>query len=120
MQSNIIFYKNIIFSLVLVGGGKQTLIIDHSVNSNIHLVPVFDAKEKVKKGEIKAEDIPYMQRGNGASWDNSDVKGAKKKQWNDKDKIYNANDTQGGIDWTGRSMRKGPTMPVTKCSKYAP
>ena len=44
-----------------------------------HLMPVFNAKEKVKKGEIKAEDIPYMQRGNGASWDNSDVKGAKKK-----------------------------------------
>jgi hypothetical protein len=79
-----------------------------------HLMPVFNAKEKVKKGEIKTEDIPYMQRGNGASWDNSDVKGAKKKQWNDKDKIYNANDAQGGIDWTGRNMRKGPTTPVNK------
>ena len=28
-----------------------------------HLMPVFNAKDKVKKGQIKAEDIPYMQRG---------------------------------------------------------
>jgi hypothetical protein len=28
-----------------------------------HLLPVFSAQEKVKKGEIKMEDIPYMQRG---------------------------------------------------------
>jgi hypothetical protein len=26
-------------------------------------MPVFNAKEKVKKGELKLEDIPYMQRG---------------------------------------------------------
>lgn len=37
-----------------------------------HLLPVFNAKERVKKGELKAEDIPYMQRG--GSWDNTDVK----------------------------------------------
>jgi hypothetical protein len=28
-----------------------------------HLLPVFNAKEKVKQGKIKQEDIPYMQRG---------------------------------------------------------
>ena len=28
-----------------------------------HLLPVFNAKEKVKRGQLKAEDIPYMQRG---------------------------------------------------------
>jgi len=28
-----------------------------------HLMPVFNAKERVKKGELKTEDIPYMQRG---------------------------------------------------------
>lgn len=27
-----------------------------------HLMPVFNAEEKVKKGQIKREDIPYMQR----------------------------------------------------------
>jgi len=43
-----------------------------------HLLPVFNAKEKIAKGELKLEDIPYMQRG--GAWDNSDVKGAKKSQ----------------------------------------
>lgn len=28
-----------------------------------HLLPVFNAKEQVKQGKIKPEDIPYMQRG---------------------------------------------------------
>ena len=31
-----------------------------------HLLPVFNAKEKVAKGLLKVEDIPYMQRGE--SW----------------------------------------------------
>lgn len=73
-----------------------------------HLMPVFNAKEKVKKGKLKAEDIPYMQRGGGASWDNSDVKGAKKMAWNSKDKTYDANAKPGAVDWTGRNERKGP------------
>jgi hypothetical protein len=28
-----------------------------------HLLPVFNAKEKVKRGDIRPEDVPYMQRG---------------------------------------------------------
>ena len=40
-----------------------------------HLMPMMNAKEKLKKGAIKEEDIPYMQRG--GSWDNADVKGGK-------------------------------------------
>lgn len=28
-----------------------------------HLMPMMFAKEKIKKGEIKKEDVPYMQRG---------------------------------------------------------
>jgi hypothetical protein len=28
-----------------------------------HLMPVFNAAERIKKGELKPEDIPYMQRG---------------------------------------------------------
>jgi hypothetical protein len=28
-----------------------------------HLLPVFNAKERIAKGELKKEDIPYMQRG---------------------------------------------------------
>jgi hypothetical protein len=31
-----------------------------------HLMPVFNSKEKIKSGELKPEDIPYMQRG--GSW----------------------------------------------------
>jgi adenylate kinase family enzyme len=34
--------------------------------------PVFNVNEKLRTGEIKKVDIPYMQRNNGA-WDNSDV-----------------------------------------------
>lgn len=32
-----------------------------------HLLPVFNAEERVKKGELKPEDIPYMQRGGVSS-----------------------------------------------------
>jgi hypothetical protein len=28
-----------------------------------HLLPVMNAKERVKQGKIKPEDVPYMQRG---------------------------------------------------------
>jgi hypothetical protein len=28
-----------------------------------HLLPVFNAKEQIKSGKLKQEDIPYMQRG---------------------------------------------------------
>lgn len=53
-----------------------------------HLLPVMFAKDRIKKGEIKASDVPYMQRG--GNWDDSDVKGAKKKQWNAIDKKQEA------------------------------
>lgn len=77
-----------------------------------HLLPVFNAKEKIKKGELKVEDIPYMQRG--GAWDNSDVKGAKKKDWDAMDKTYNANEKQGnGWDWSGKQQRKGPSVSKT-------
>jgi hypothetical protein len=38
-------------------------------------MPMFNAKDKLKSGSIKREDIPYMQRG--GSWDNTDIKGGK-------------------------------------------
>ena len=53
-----------------------------------------------------------MQRGNGASWDNSDVKGAKRKQWNEKDKAYRADESRDAVDWTGRNLRQGPKQTV--------
>jgi hypothetical protein len=67
---------------------------------------MFNAKEKLKKGAIKEEDIPYMQRG--GSWDNADIKGAKKKAWTAFDKNYQASFTPAKPDWTGTVERKGP------------
>lgn len=86
-----------------------------------HLLPVFNAEEKVKKGILKPEDIPYMQRG--GSWDNSDVKGAKKKRWLQSDKQYadgGYKKSQSvsilgegrGLDWTGSRGRTGPSESV--------
>ena len=86
-----------------------------------HLMPVFNAKERVKRGELKVEDIPYMQRG--GNWDNSDVKGAKKKNWLKSDKEYSSGGFKKeqsvsifgkgeGLDWTGKRSRAGPAESV--------
>ena len=82
-----------------------------------HLLPVMNAEERVRKGELKREDIPYMQRG--GSWDNSDVKGAKKKRWLSSDKEYSGGGFKkeqsvsifgkgDGLDWTGTKAKQGP------------
>jgi hypothetical protein len=58
-----------------------------------------------------------MQRG--GAWDNSDVKGAKKKRWLESDKEYSGGGFRKeqsvsifgkgeGLDWTGTRARKGP------------
>jgi hypothetical protein len=65
-----------------------------------HLFPAMFAKERVKKGEMKEEDIPYMQRL--GSWDNSDVKGAKKKEWSETDKK---------MELIPSWLRRGPLAP---------
>ena len=86
-----------------------------------HLMPVFNAKERVKKGDLKVEDIPYMQRG--GNWDNSDVKGAKKKSWLKSDKQYSSGGFKkeqsvsifgkgDGLDWSGKRARSGPAETV--------
>jgi len=83
-----------------------------------HLMPMFDAKKKLREGKIKESDIPYMQRGNG-KWDQTDVKGAKKKRWLGSDKDYAAGGYKkeqsvsvfgygNGLDWTGKNAKKGP------------
>lgn len=83
-----------------------------------HLLPVMFAKERVKKGELREEDVPYMQRG--GSWDNTDVKGAKKLKWNEIDKKYQGQaPSQLKVDWTGQQARRGPAQ-VNKKSDNKP
>lgn len=84
-----------------------------------HLLPVENAKERLAKGELKPEDIPYMQRG--GNWDNTDLKGAKKVKWLNSDKDYATGGYKKeqsvsifgygkGLDWTGTRDREGPSM----------
>ncbi len=84
-----------------------------------HLLPVENARERLAKGELKPEDIPYMQRG--GNWDNSDLKGAKKIRWLNSDKEYVNGGFKKeqsvsifgygkGLDWTGTRDREGPAV----------
>merc|ERR1712157_100881 len=77
-------------------------------------------------GELKVEDIPYMQRG--GNWDNTDVKGAKKVSWLNSDKEYASGGykkTQSvsifgegaGLDWTGKREKVGPIRQVSTKAK---
>jgi hypothetical protein len=92
-----------------------------------HLMPVFNAKERVKKGDLKVEDIPYMQRG--GNWDQSDVKCAKRKSWLKSDKEYSSGGFmkeqsvsifgQGeGLDWSGKRSRRGPESVLGAAPKF--
>ena len=92
-----------------------------------HLMPMFNAKEKLRSGKIKKEDIPYMQRG--GAWDNSDVKGARKKTWLSSDKDYAGGGFKkaqsvsilgegAGLDWTGKRDKTGPTQGVKLGKNY--
>lgn len=97
---------------------------DLEKGKSTHLFPAFFAKERVKKGEIKEEDIPvshlFYKAGHWhilkhishtimtlflpvrGSWDNSDVKGAKnKKEWTETDKK-----NKSIPDW----LRRGPNL----------
>jgi hypothetical protein len=80
-----------------------------------HTFAPIDYKERVKRGLMKKEDVPYMVRG--GNWDNSDVKGAKKLQWSKKDKDYAKGGYKKeqsasilgsgpGFDWTGMGDKK--------------
>jgi hypothetical protein len=62
-----------------------------------------------------------MQRG--GSWDNADVKGAKKKKWLSSDKEYSDGGYKreqsvsifgkgGGLDWTGSKARSTPSESI--------
>jgi hypothetical protein len=93
-----------------------------------HMMPMFNSKAKLKSGEIKMEDIPYMQRG--GSWDNSDVKGAKKVKWLGSDKDYAGGGFKKeqsvsvwgygeGLDWTGSRSKQGPEGEMRQAPKFA-
>mmetsp|Transcript_26952 Transcript_26952/g.45924 ORF Transcript_26952/g.45924 Transcript_26952/m.45924 type:complete len:211 (+) Transcript_26952:104-736(+) len=92
-----------------------------------HLMPMENAKERLRRGEIKKEDIPYMQRG--GAWDNSDVKGAKKKKWLASDQEYAGGGYKKsqsvsilgegkGLDWTGKRDKTGPVQGVKLGKNY--
>ena len=84
-----------------------------------HLMPMFNAKEKLNKGAIKQQDIPYMQRG--GKWDDSDIKGAKKKAANAYDQKYNNESNQRfGIDWTGGGSQQRGGGPAAAAKTQAP
>jgi hypothetical protein len=70
--------------------------------------------DKLKKGLIKKEEVPYMVRG--GSWDNSDVFGARRLRWNKNDVEYARGGYKKeqsasllgsgpGLDWTGSRPR---------------
>ena len=70
--------------------------------------------DKLKKGLIKKEEVPYMVRG--GSWDNSDVFGARRLRWNKNDVDYARGGFKKeqsasllgsgpGLDWTGSRPR---------------
>ena len=72
-------------------------------------------REKLKSGQIKKQDVPYMVRG--GSWDNADVRGAKKKRWLKSDVDYSRGGYKKeqsasilgsgpGFDWTGTRSRE--------------
>ena len=62
-----------------------------------------------------------MQRG--GSWDNSDVKGARKKKWSARDREYEGGGYKKeqsvsifgygeGLDWAGNKARRGPSESI--------
>ena len=79
-----------------------------------HSFAPLNYKEKLQKGLISLGDVPYMLRG--GSWDNSDVRGARKLKWNKADREYARGGYKKeqsvsilgsgpGLDWTGSRPR---------------
>jgi hypothetical protein len=86
--------------------------------ANHHFAP-FNFKERLQKGQLRKDDIPYMVRG--GSWDNSDVFGAKKIKWTREDRQYAKGGYRKeqsasligsgpGLDWTGSRSRDESLM----------
>jgi hypothetical protein len=82
-----------------------------------HYVAPVGYKKMLRNGSLKLEDVPYMVR-EGGSWDNSDVPGARRVPWTDKDREYSRGGytkeqsasifgSGPGLDWTGTRPRDG-------------
>jgi hypothetical protein len=78
-----------------------------------HFAPI-GYKDKLQKGGLQRQDVPYMVRG--GSWDNSDVRGAKKQRWLQTDRDYARGGYKKeqsasllgsgpGLDWAGNRPR---------------
>jgi len=52
---------------------KSRSFADWQKSGGKNLMPVFNAEEKIRRGELRPEDVPYMQRPGGKP-DNSDLK----------------------------------------------
>jgi hypothetical protein len=81
-----------------------------------HYVAPVGYKKLLKEGKITKKDVPYMLRA-GGKWDNSDVAGAKRKQWLRSDKEYARGGYKKeqsvsilgsgpGFDWAGTRSRE--------------
>ena len=81
-----------------------------------HLMPMLDAKKKLAKGQIRQEDIPYMQRL--GSWDGSDV--GKKKKWTEDDKKYNQNYKPNKLNWQDGFQANKKTAETAKAGGKSP
>lgn len=79
-----------------------------------HAFAPLNYRQRLQNGELRLNDIPYMVRG--GSWDNSDVRGAKKAKWTKTDKEYARGGYKKeqsasilgsgpGFDWTGTRSR---------------
>ena len=51
-----------------------------------HSFAPFGYRQQLNEGKIKKKDVPYMVRG--GSWDNSDVRGARRQKWLKTDREY--------------------------------
>lgn len=82
-----------------------------------HAFAPFGYREKLKKGEIRKDEVPYMVRPNG-KWDNSDAGAfARRQKWTQKDREYAAGGYKKeqsisilgsgpGFNWTGEKREK--------------
>ena len=80
-----------------------------------HAFAPFGYRQQLQEGKLSKKDVPYMVRG--GSWDNSDVKGARRLKWLKTDREYAKGGYKKeqsasilgsgpGFNWTGEKREK--------------